>query len=130
MTPWPSARGCSAEGFVRPGSEVDPIKLRDYLSPFTEPSRHEVFSFTPEWLEAQFGRLGDPRNPDFAVALQLTMPPEHLFTHRVWLGIVGVLCQLEARCPVRTVLDRWLPGLDPAVAAVPDVGHPEESPCP
>ncbi len=104
--------GLEEEGFVRPGSRVDAIKLRDYLAPFTEPSRHEVFSFTPEWLRSQFGRLGDPRNPDFAVALQLTMPPEHLFTHRVWLGIVGVLCQLRATIPVRDEVRRWLPGLD------------------
>lgn len=101
-----------AEGFVRPGSGVDAIKLRDYLAPFTEPSRHEIFTFTPEWLRSQFGRLGDPRNPDFAVALQLTMPPEHLFTHRVWLGIVGVLCQLRATIPVRGEVMRWLPGLE------------------
>ncbi|CAN5179235.1 AarF/ABC1/UbiB kinase family protein [soil metagenome] len=104
--------GLEAEGFVRPGSRVDAVKLRDYLAPFTEPSGHEVFSFSPEWLRSQFGRLGDPRNPDFAVALQLTMPPEHLFTHRVWLGIVGVLCQLRATIPVRDEVRRWLPGLE------------------
>ncbi len=100
------------EGFISPGSRVDAVKLRDYLSPFTEPSRHETFTFTPEWLSTHFGRLGDPRNPDFAVALQLRMPPEHLFTHRVWLGVVGVLCQLRATVPVRAEVTRWLPGLD------------------
>ena len=46
------------------------------------------------------------------MALQLTIPPEQLFTHRVWLGIVGVLSQLEARVPVRPELRRWLPGFD------------------
>ncbi|MGI9018146.1 MAG: ABC1 kinase family protein [Euzebya sp.] len=104
--------GLMAEGFVRAGSTVDAVRLRDYLSPFTEPSQHQIFAFTPEWLKGQFGRLGDPRNPDFAVALQLTMPPEHLFTHRVWLGIVGVLCQLRCTIPVRDEVRRWLPGLD------------------
>ena len=57
-----------------------------------------------------YARINDPRNPDFAVALQLRMPAEHLFTHRVWLGMVGVLCQLEATVPVAPVLRRWLPG--------------------
>jgi predicted unusual protein kinase regulating ubiquinone biosynthesis (AarF/ABC1/UbiB family) len=103
--------GLGEEGFVRPGSRVDPVKLRDYLSPFTEPSRHEVFTFTPEWLRGQFGRLGDPRNPDFAVALQLTLPPEHLFTHRVWLGVVGVLCRLRATIRIDEVVTPWMPGL-------------------
>jgi predicted unusual protein kinase regulating ubiquinone biosynthesis (AarF/ABC1/UbiB family) len=98
------------EGLVRPGARLEVGKLRGYLAPFSEPARHDTFRYSRDWLRAQFGRLGDPRNPDFAVALQLTIPPEQLFTHRVWLGIVGVLCQLEATVPVRSELLRWLPG--------------------
>ena len=30
--------------------------------------------------------------------------------HRVWLGGVGVLCQLGAEVPMRAELERWLPG--------------------
>jgi predicted unusual protein kinase regulating ubiquinone biosynthesis (AarF/ABC1/UbiB family) len=106
-------RGLHEEGFVRPGRALEVGKLIDYMAPFTEPARHETFHFTREWLRGHFGRVNDPRNPDFAVALQLTMPPEHLFTHRVWLGIVGVLSQLEATVPIRTELGRWLPGFEP-----------------
>jgi predicted unusual protein kinase regulating ubiquinone biosynthesis (AarF/ABC1/UbiB family) len=98
------------EGFLRPGARVDVEKLVDYMSPFTVPARHEVFRFTRAWLRGEFARVNDPRNPEFAVALQLDLPAEHLFTHRVWLGLVGVLCQLEAEVPVRPVLRRWLPG--------------------
>ena len=47
------------------------------------------------------------------MALRLTLPPEHLFTHWVWLGVVGVLCQLDATVPVRPELRRWLPGFAP-----------------
>ncbi len=103
-------RRLEADGFVRPGAGLDAGKLRDYMSPFTVPARHECFSFSPAWLRGEFGRVNDPRNPDFAVALQLSMPAEHLFTHRVWLGCVGVLCQLEATVPIRSELMRWLPG--------------------
>lgn len=98
------------EGFLRPGATVDVAKLVDYMAPFTEPARHEEFSFSRTWLRSEFGRVNDPRDPDFAVAMKLTMPAVHLFTHRVWLGMVGVLCQLEATVPVRPVLQRWLPG--------------------
>ena len=98
------------EGLVRPGASLEVAKLRDYLAPFSEPARHEVFTYSRQWLREQFGRVNDPRNPDFAVALQLTIPAEQLFTHRVWLGIVGVLAQLEATVPVRPELRRWLPG--------------------
>ncbi len=105
------------EGFVRPGVQVDVAKLVDYMSPFTVPARHESFRFTREWLRGEFARVNDPRNPEFGVALKLDLPAEHLFTHRVWLGMVGVLCQLEAEVPVGPVLREFLPGFDP---------HPED----
>ena len=98
------------ERFVRPGVHVEVDKLMDYMGPFSVPARTASFRFTREWLRSEFGRVNDPRNPDFAVALALDLPAEHLFTHRVWLGMVGVLCQLEAEVPVRPVLERWLPG--------------------
>ena len=100
------------EGFVRPGVQIDVAKLVDYMSPFSVPARHESFTFTREWLRGEFARVNDPRNPEFGVALKLDLPAEHLFTHRVWLGMVGVLCQLEATVPVRPVLRRWLPGFE------------------
>ncbi|MCU1675056.1 MAG: Ubiquinone biosynthesis monooxygenase UbiB [Frankiales bacterium] len=100
------------EGFVRPGVRLDVEKLVDYMAPFSEPARHEEFTFSREWLRSEFARANDPRDPDFGVAMKLTLPAEHLFTHRVWLGMVGVLCQLEATVPVRPVLRRWLPGFD------------------
>jgi predicted unusual protein kinase regulating ubiquinone biosynthesis (AarF/ABC1/UbiB family) len=100
------------EGFLKSGVDVDVDKLVDYMGPFTVPARHERFRFTRDWLRSEFARVNDPRNPEFGVALKLDLPAEHLFTHRVWLGLVGVLCQLEAEVEVAPVLRRWLPGFD------------------
>jgi hypothetical protein len=97
-------------GFVASGQHIEVEKLIDYLSPFSEPSRHEEFTFSREWLKSEFGRVNDPRNPDFTVALQLTIPADQLFTHRLWLGLVGVLCGLGATVPVRRELEAHLPG--------------------
>jgi predicted unusual protein kinase regulating ubiquinone biosynthesis (AarF/ABC1/UbiB family) len=105
-------RALREEGLLRPGARLEVAKLRDYLAPFSEPARHERFHYSRHWLKGQFARVNDPRNPEFAVALQLTIPPEQLFTHRVWLGIVGVLAQLGAEVPVRPELRRWLPGFE------------------
>lgn len=98
-------------GLVRPGVELDVAALMDFLGPFSDPARHDVFAFSPEWLRGQFAREHDPRNPDYAVALKLTIPPEQLMTHRVWLGVVGMLSRLRARVEVRSELQRWLPGI-------------------
>ncbi len=98
------------DGFIRPGRHLEVDKLAGYLAPFTEPARHETFTYSREWLRSTFGTINDPRNPDFAVALQMNMPAEQLFTHRVWLGLVGVLSGLNATVAVRSELRRHLPG--------------------
>jgi predicted unusual protein kinase regulating ubiquinone biosynthesis (AarF/ABC1/UbiB family) len=99
-----------AGGFIAPGATLEVEKLIDYLSPFSEPARHEVFTYSREWLKREFGRVNDPRNPDFTVALQLNLPADQLFTHRLWLGLVGVLCGLGATVQVRPELEAHLPG--------------------
>ncbi|MBL8931746.1 MAG: AarF/ABC1/UbiB kinase family protein [Kineosporiaceae bacterium] len=99
-------------GLLRPGVELEVSTLRDYLSPFGEPARRERFTYSTAWLREQFSQVNDPRNPEFAVGLKLSIPPEQLFTFRVWLGIVGVLSQLGATVPVRSELHRWLPGFE------------------
>lgn len=102
-------------GFIKRGAHLNVEKLMDYLSPFSEPARHDEFYFSPDWLREEFSRSNDPRNPDFAVAMKLNMPAELLFTHRVWLGVVGVLSGLHATVPVRPELEVYLPGFAAAL---------------
>ncbi len=106
-----------ADGFIKPGRHLEVDKLAAYLAPFTEPARHETFSYSRQWLRSTFGTINDPRNPDFAVALQMNMPAEQLFTHRVWLGLVGVLSGLNATVRVRGELIDHLPGFAQGLAA-------------
>jgi len=98
------------EGFIKPRINVDPEELRDYLAPFIEPARHETFRFSRQWMRDQFARLNDPREPGYTLSLKLNMPPSYLLIHRVWLGGIGVLCQLEAEAPFRRILEESLPG--------------------
>jgi predicted unusual protein kinase regulating ubiquinone biosynthesis (AarF/ABC1/UbiB family) len=99
-----------AEGFVKPRINVDPEDLRDYLAPFIEPARVESFRFSRAWMREQFNRLNDPHEPGYTMSLKLNLPPSYLLIHRVWLGGVGVLCQLEAEAPFRRILEDSLPG--------------------
>ena len=102
--------GLRAEGFIRPKIDVDPQQLLNYLDPFVEPSRHEEFTFSRDWMRGQFTRINDVRNPDFAIGMKINLPPSYALIHRVWLGSIGVLCQLGATVPVRSVLVEWVPG--------------------
>jgi predicted unusual protein kinase regulating ubiquinone biosynthesis (AarF/ABC1/UbiB family) len=102
--------GLVEEGFVKSGSRVEAQALLDFLAPFVEPARSERFQFNRAWLRGQFGRLNDPRNPDFAIGMKLNLPAEYLLIHRVWLGGIGVLCQLDAEVEMRAELERWVPG--------------------
>jgi predicted unusual protein kinase regulating ubiquinone biosynthesis (AarF/ABC1/UbiB family) len=102
--------GLRAEGFVKPSITVDPEELRAYLGPFIEPARQETFRFSREWMREQFQRVQDMRQPGSSVALRLNLPPSYLLIHRVWVGCIGVLCQLESELPFRAILEESLPG--------------------
>jgi hypothetical protein len=100
--------GLRAEGFVRPGVELDAQLLLDYLLPLLEPVRHEEFHFRRAWLRAEALRLADLRQA--TVGMKLNLPPSYVLIHRVTFGVMGVLCQLDATAPFRTECERWVPG--------------------
>jgi predicted unusual protein kinase regulating ubiquinone biosynthesis (AarF/ABC1/UbiB family) len=102
--------GLRDEGFVKPHIRIEPADLYDYLAPFLEPAATETFHFNREWMREQFSRINDPRRPGYTVGLKLNLPPSYLLIHRVWLGGIGVLSQLDCAAPFRAELKRWLPG--------------------
>lgn len=102
--------GLREEGFVKSSIDLDAQLLLDYLSPLVEPARHDVFHYDRAWLRGQFTRIRDPRSEEFTVALKLNLPPNYLLIHRVWLGCIGVLCQLDANVATRDDIEQWVPG--------------------
>ncbi|MEU2347540.1 AarF/ABC1/UbiB kinase family protein [Modestobacter sp. NPDC049651] len=98
------------EGFVKPNIDVDAQAVLDFLLPFLDPLVEPTFRFTRAWMQAQALRLGDPRNEASTLGRQLNLPPAYLLIHRVTLGSIGVLCQLDAEAPYRAVCEEWLPG--------------------
>ncbi len=98
------------EGFVRPKFDLDAEQVLDYLLPLLEPVAAPTFRFTREWLRAQAMRLGDPRSPASQLGRQLNLPPAYLLIHRVTLGTIGVLCQLQGEAAFREEMMRWQPG--------------------
>jgi predicted unusual protein kinase regulating ubiquinone biosynthesis (AarF/ABC1/UbiB family) len=106
--------GLRAEGFIRPDVEIDAEAILNYVLPMLEPIAEPEFRFTRAWLRAEATRIANPKSPAFQLGKQLNLPPSYLLIHRVTLGSIGVLCQLEARAPYREILERWLPGFAPS----------------
>jgi predicted unusual protein kinase regulating ubiquinone biosynthesis (AarF/ABC1/UbiB family) len=102
--------GLREEGFIQPGVEIDAAAVLEYVLPVLAPIAQEEFQFTRAWLRGEAARIASPRSPAYALGRQLSLPPSYLLIHRVTLGSIGVLCQLEARAPYRSILERWLPG--------------------
>ena len=105
--------GLRAEGFVKPDVGVDAGAVLDFLMPMLEPIAVDEFRFTRSWLRAEAARIASPKGQAYQLGRQLNLPPSYLLIHRVTLGSIGVLCQLEARAPYRSILERWLPGFAP-----------------
>jgi predicted unusual protein kinase regulating ubiquinone biosynthesis (AarF/ABC1/UbiB family) len=99
-------------GFLRPGITVDLDKLKGFLAPLADPSKHDSFAFSREWMRIEAGRVTDLRGAN--IGRQLNLPPSYILIHRVSTAGIGVLCQLEAEAEFRSEVLRWIPGYGPA----------------
>ncbi|HSN12886.1 MAG TPA: AarF/UbiB family protein, partial [Propionibacteriaceae bacterium] len=102
------AAGLRQEGLVV--GDVDPTNLLDYLAPFVEPARAEEFHFTRAWMRGQYERLMSESRTADTVMTRLNVPPVYALIHRVWMGGIAVLSQLDVRARFADVLTEYLPG--------------------
>lgn len=102
-------RGLRQEGFLKPQVKVNSLDVMDYFSPLIEPLRNEEFHFSREWIRAEFQRIRDPREGDLSLSVTFNMPPQYLLIHRVWMGSIAVLSQLDATIPARGSALEWVP---------------------
>jgi predicted unusual protein kinase regulating ubiquinone biosynthesis (AarF/ABC1/UbiB family) len=102
--------GLQQEGFLKTDGKVDAPAVLGYIRPMLDPIADDDFQFTRAWLRAEAGRLANPKSPAYALSRQLNLPPSYMLVHRVTLGSIGVLCQLEAKAGYRAILTQWLPG--------------------
>jgi predicted unusual protein kinase regulating ubiquinone biosynthesis (AarF/ABC1/UbiB family) len=105
--------GLREDGFIKSSIDVDGHALLEYLEPFLTPARSDTFRFTRGFLRDLFAHINDPRRPQWSIGLKLNLPPQYLLIHRVWLGGIGVLCQIEGEVAARDILARHLPGFAP-----------------
>jgi predicted unusual protein kinase regulating ubiquinone biosynthesis (AarF/ABC1/UbiB family) len=104
--------GLRHHGFVKASIDLDAKALLAFLEPFIEPLRTDTFTFRRAWLRSLMLHIHDPHRRDLMMGLKLNLPPSYLLIHRVWLGGIGVLCQIQGEVPGRAILNSWLPGAD------------------
>jgi predicted unusual protein kinase regulating ubiquinone biosynthesis (AarF/ABC1/UbiB family) len=104
-------KGLRSEGFIKPSMSLDAEALLEYLQPFIEPLTHAEFTFSRPWLRGVAAHVNDIRRPEFLVGMKLNLPPSYLLIHRVWLGGIGVLCQLGGTVPARQIVVEHMPGM-------------------
>ncbi len=104
-------KGLRSEGFIKPSMSLDAEALMVYLQPFIEPLTHAEFTFSRPWLRGVAAHVNDIRRPEFLVGMKLNLPPSYLLIHRVWLGGIGVLCQLGGTVPARQIVVDHMPGM-------------------
>ena len=102
--------GLRQERFIPQDLDVDPQQVLDFLLPMLAPIAEDHFQFTRAWLRQEAARLSRPSSPAYQLSKHLNLPPSYLLIHRVTLGSIGVLCQLGAAAPYRSVVETWLPG--------------------
>ncbi len=102
------AAGLRQEGLLV--GDVDPGNLLAYLAPFVEPARAEEFHFTRVWMREQYERLMSESRANDTVMTRLNVPPVYALIHRVWMGGIAVLSQLDVRARFADVLTEYLPG--------------------
>ena len=103
------------------GAKVDRAALLGYLTRSSSRRGWSGSGSTAPGCASSSSAINDPRQEYWSVGLKLNLPPEYLLVHRVWLGGVGVLCQLGAEVPMRAELEQWLPGFaDDPWAEQPD----------
>ena len=122
---WPSRpgrRGARRPARRRASSSATPTStpqaVLDFLRSDAGADRGGRVPVHPGLAAGRGGPAGQPAEPRLPAGPQLNLPPSYLLIHRVTLGSIGVLCQLEARAPYRGVVERWLPGFaEPAAVA-------------
>ena len=102
--------GLRDEGFLKRTTDLDADTIARYIGPFVEPASVDRFTFSREWMRAQTLRVSALTSEGMGTAMKINLPPQYLLIHRVWLGGVGVLSQLGATAPFRSILEESLPG--------------------
>ncbi|MFC4335489.1 ABC1 kinase family protein [Salininema proteolyticum] len=102
--------GLREEGFIPQDLDLTGEDILHYLKPILTPLSGGEFTFTRQWLREETQRLTSADSHAARIGKKLSFPPSYLLIHRVTLGSIGVLCQLEATADWHEIIVEWVPG--------------------
>lgn len=102
-----------ANGFVRPGHELDLDPIKNVVAPIIAEFHGETLRIDRRLLQEHMTRAMDVKNMSINNTFAVRTPPELpdlMMLGRVLGGIIAVCAQLDSEGPYLGLVERWLPG--------------------
>ncbi|BAX91440.1 ABC transporter ATP-binding protein [Mycobacterium shigaense] len=106
-------------GFIQKGEQVSVRDIDDMLRQYVEPIEVDEFHYTRKWLQKMSTIEIDRSVSQIRTVRQMDLPPKLVIPMRVILSVAAILCQLDARVPVKKLTEELVPGFaEPDTAAI------------
>jgi predicted unusual protein kinase regulating ubiquinone biosynthesis (AarF/ABC1/UbiB family) len=97
---------------------VSVLNIDEMLRQYVEPIEVEVFHYTRKWLQRMSAIELDKSVSQIRTARQMDLPPKLVIPMRVIMSVAAILCQLDARVPIKALSEELVPGFAEPDAAV------------
>jgi predicted unusual protein kinase regulating ubiquinone biosynthesis (AarF/ABC1/UbiB family) len=97
-------------GFIQKGRQVSVRDIDEMLRQYVEPVEVEVFHYTRKWLQRMTTSQIDRSVSQIKTARQMDLPPKLAIPMRVVASVAAILCQLDARVPIKALSEELIPG--------------------
>jgi predicted unusual protein kinase regulating ubiquinone biosynthesis (AarF/ABC1/UbiB family) len=97
-------------GFIQKGQQVSVRDIDEMLRQYVEPVEVEVFHYTRKWLQRMTTSQIDRSVSQIKTARQMDLPPKLAIPMRVVASVAAILCQLDARVPIKALSEELIPG--------------------
>jgi predicted unusual protein kinase regulating ubiquinone biosynthesis (AarF/ABC1/UbiB family) len=105
-------------GFIQKGQQVSVREIDEMLRQYVEPIEVEVFHYTRKWLQKMTAVQMDRSVAQIRAARQMDLPAKLAIPMRVIASVAAILCQLDARVPIKALSEELIPGFAEPDSAV------------
>ncbi len=105
-------------GFIQKGQQVSVRDIDEMLRQYVEPIEVDVFHYTRKWLQRMTVGQIDRSVSQIKTARQMDLPPKLAIPMRVMASVAAILCQLDARVPIKALSEELIPGFAEPDSAV------------